>query len=65
MGMNTPPEIVGPAEMAELLAVDDSTVRKWRLNPKHRFPDADYQLANGKLWLKSTVVNWGRATGRI
>ena len=54
--------LVGPDEVAELLAVNRSTLAQWR----HRdtLPAPDLTLSGLTIWHRSTVLEWARRTGR-
>lgn len=70
----TKPDVVDTAEIARRLGVERDTVHRWRQRyvrlkrgqPVTRyFPDPDYDLDVGPVWLWKTVKKWGVATGRI
>jgi hypothetical protein len=51
--------LIGFGEVAELLRVDRSTVGRWRR--AGTFPDPDYELRSGPLWMQDRVLAHQRA----
>lgn len=51
-------ELMGYAEIADLLGVKRRTVRQWRW--AGRFPEADASLSGTSLWLRHTVEEWAK-----
>jgi hypothetical protein len=56
-------DLVGLAEIAEMLGVHPVTVGKWRA--KGVLPECDAELPKRPLWLRETIVAWARQTGRL
>ena len=55
-------ELVGVAEISELLGVEPATVTKWA--QRGILPEPDLVLSIGKIWIVETVIEWARETGR-
>ncbi len=53
---------LGRAEIAELLGVAPSTISQWIW--RNIFPEHDYKIATGRLWMTSTIRRWAQETGR-
>lgn len=56
-------QLIGIAEIADLLKVRANTVSVWR----HRglLPDPDLELAMGGLWKTTAILKWAQQTGRL
>ena len=55
--------LVGPAEIGELLGVDANTVNVWKARHQ-QFPSPVRRLRSGDIWDKREVIAWATATGR-
>jgi len=55
-----PPEVVGAAEIADMLGV--SRQRISQLTTQAGFPEPWLRLRMGKIWLTSDVQEWARRT---
>jgi predicted nucleotidyltransferase len=53
-------DVVGVAEVSELLGVSKSRVRQLARNRPHGFPQVAAQLAAGPIWQRADVVRWKR-----
>lgn len=67
------PDIVDTAEIARRLGVERDTVHRWRQRyvrmkpdgPLEGFPEPDYDLDVGPVWLWGTVKKWAVKTKRL
>lgn len=61
-----PTELVGLAEISDLLGVEHATTHRWRT--RRLLPDPDGvpggSLSGTPIWRKSTIIKWAKATGR-
>lgn len=57
------PELMGVAEIAELLGV--SRQRVHQLSKASGFPAPIAELSAGAIWEREAVERWARATGRL
>ena len=55
-------DIVGPAEIADMLRVHPVTVDRWRRDGV--LPPPEAALRRGPVWLRATIVEWAVQTGR-
>jgi predicted DNA-binding transcriptional regulator AlpA len=61
--MSPPPDVVGAAEIAQLLGISRQMVDKLaRTDPT--FPKSK-ALATGRIWRRGEVERWARKAGRI
>jgi predicted site-specific integrase-resolvase len=58
-----PDDLLGVAEIAALLGVRGQTVSVWRRRGQLPAPDVTVKAAD--LWLRETVVEWAKRTGRM
>lgn len=56
-------QMLGLAEIAELLGRPRSTVYKWQA--RHQLPDPDQTVSGMAIWYQSTIVEWARETKRL
>lgn len=56
------PELLGSAEVAELLGVTKQTLANWRARNRS-FPDPLAELRSGPVWNREQVLNWARSEG--
>ena len=56
-------ELLGVTEVAELLGISRQRVQQLTETDPD-FPAPAETLARGRVWRRSDVVNWARATGR-
>lgn len=59
---NPLPDLLGLIEVAELLAVQVPTAYRWR--SRGLLPPSEYLLSGSPIWLRSTIEEWARTTGR-
>ena len=57
------PDLVGIAEIGELLGV--SRQRVHQLTAKDDFPEPEAHLSAGKVWTRAAVEKWAKQTGRL
>jgi hypothetical protein len=55
--------LVGPAEIGELLDVDANTINVWKARHP-QFPAPVRRLRSGDIWDKREVIAWATTTGR-
>ena len=55
--------LLGVAEIGRLLGVKAATVSQWR--QRGLLPPPDLTVARADLWLRSTIEQWARETGRM
>lgn len=55
-------DLLGPAEIAELLGFTRGTV--YVMGSRGQLPEPDQVNASGKLWKQSTIKAWAVETGR-
>jgi hypothetical protein len=56
-------EILGTDEVAELLGVENQTVRLWK--SKGIMPNPDWVISRVPIWTAGTIVRWAVKTGRL
>jgi predicted DNA-binding transcriptional regulator AlpA len=56
-------ELIGPAQVAEMLGVAESTVRQWV--HRHRLPPSVSGIADRPRWPRSVIFEWAVTTGRF
>ena len=56
------PELVGIQEIAAMLGVAAMTPVEWRRRGK--LPEPEWVISARPIWLRETIVEWARATGR-
>lgn len=56
-------DLVGAAEIAQML--DVSRQRVQQLTAKPHFPPPEAELAMGKVWLRTSIEQWARDRGRV
>jgi hypothetical protein len=49
-------QLLGVAELAEVLEITPQLVNNWRLRDK--LPEPDYRLKSGSFWLVVTISQW-------
>src|SRR5260221_3624752 len=54
--------LVGMAEVAELLAVTEQALTNWR-NRNISFPEPIAELRSGPVWKRDDVIAWGKGVG--
>lgn len=59
-----PDDMVGTAEIAELLGVTVGRVWQLRQNPDSRFPPPAHRLRGGFVWRTADIVKWAEERGR-
>lgn len=57
-------ELVSTQEIADLLGVRRSTVHMWRQRDLD-FPEPDWHLSIGPVWMWHRVEDWAIRTGRL
>ena len=55
--------ILGPGEVADLLAVRRKTVAQWRL--RGVLPDPTWTISGVPIWRREVVLRWAAETGRL
>lgn len=55
--------LVGPAEIAELLAVESNTINVWKARHPN-FPSPVRRLRSGDIWDVRDIRKWAEDTGR-
>lgn len=56
-------QLVGPAEIGELLGVDPNTVNVWKVRHP-QFPVPVRRLRSGDIWDRREIIAWATETGR-
>jgi len=55
-------DLLGLAEVAELLGTSRQTIINWR-SRRDDFPEPAAELRSGPIWLRGSIVNWAAAAG--
>lgn len=55
--------LVGPAEISELLGIDANTVNVWKARHPE-FPAPVRRLRSGDIWDRREIIAWATETGR-
>ena len=63
MNLSAVHHLVGVAEIAEMFGVTRQRVHQ--LIQANDFPAPEAELSAGRIWKRSDVEAWGRATGRL